>query len=479
MERSPALGRAAVFAAAFLCFDMTAAAQDVVKAPPAAQPVTVDLAQARMIGIAALKDNRPEVARDIARALIARDTKDGFGHYLLAESLARLGQITAARGAAAQAFRLAPQKADKFRAAQLAAKLSFDAKQPTRAQMWLRRSLPYAPHAQAREQVVQDYRVVRARNPLSFNLHFNVSPSSNVNGGSDGEYFLIDGYYFAIPFAISAYDQALKGLTISADLQTSYKLRESDVSETRLFGALGVTRVVLSQEAYDLAAATATPLDDDIENADFGSTVARVGLRHAFALPVGSGHHSAVSFSVGQTWYGGAVYQQLLQAGVETNWRLAPRTRLHLDFAIEERQFEDRAYGTTTSRSASAQIEHRLNSGDLAALSLSYTANDGSSRNATYDRVTLYAKYSFDQAIGPAKISLGLGMGTHDGLYRSFGTVDRSDRSTFGTVNFLFHDLDYAGFAPSVSLKARKNRSNVSRFDTTEMSVGFGIESSF
>ncbi|GAA6189203.1 surface lipoprotein assembly modifier [Litorivita sp. NS0012-18] len=495
MARGPAIGRAAAqtaaCAAALLLWPLGAAAQTALPAPatslaaspPAspsgtpAQSVTLDLAQARAIGVAALNDGRPEVARDIARALIARDAKDGFARYLLGEALSRLGQPAEGRASAAQAFRLAPQKHDRFRAAQLAAKLSFDAGQPTRAQYWLRRSLPFAPHDQARGQVARDYAQVRAINPLSFNINLNASPSSNVNGGADTEFHQIDGT--TLVGTIGAHDQALKGVVISADLQAAYRLRESAKSETRLIASLGVSRVILSQEAYDLAAATPTPLDDDIKNSDFGSTTARIGLRHGFALPLGTGHSGALSASVGQTWYAGAAYQDLMRIGAESHWRLAERTGLSLDLAAEERRYKSRTLGVTRSKSATARLSHRLGNDDRAALSLSYTDTDGTGRNSSYARLTAYANYAFAEPIGPAKISLGLGVSKLDGLYQAFITTAREDHSVFGTVDFVFHDFDYAGFAPSLTLRARKNRSNVSRYDTTEVSLGLGIKSSF
>lgn len=55
----------------------------------------------------------------------------------------------------------------------------------------------------------------------------------------------------------------------------------------------------------------------------------------------------------------------------------------------------------------------------------------------------------------------------------------REDRTLFGSADFIFEQLDYAGFVPSLKIQAQKTRSNVSRFETNEMSVSLGFVSRF
>ena len=43
----------------------------------------------------------------------------------------------------------------------------------------------------------------------------------------------------------------------------------------------------------------------------------------------------------------------------------------------------------------------------------------------------------------------------------------------------LFDQLDYAGFAPMLRLRAGRKSSNDSRYDIRELSVSLGIESKF
>jgi hypothetical protein len=55
----------------------------------------------------------------------------------------------------------------------------------------------------------------------------------------------------------------------------------------------------------------------------------------------------------------------------------------------------------------------------------------------------------------------------------------REDETLFGQVEFTLQALDYGGFVPSLRVQARKTDSNVSRYDTRETTVSFGIKSAF
>ena len=90
--------------------------------------------------------------------------------------------------------------------------------------------------------------------------------------------------------------------------------------------------------------------------------------------------------------------------------------------------------------------------------------------------------YSFADQIGPALVSVGLVLGRSD--YPDYVAVfnvpgGKQDRSAYADVNIFLPDMDYAGFAPTVRIRAGRTQSNVSRFDTREISVAVGIRSKF
>ena len=55
----------------------------------------------------------------------------------------------------------------------------------------------------------------------------------------------------------------------------------------------------------------------------------------------------------------------------------------------------------------------------------------------------------------------------------------REDLRVFASVNAFFPDYSYAGFAPVVTLSASRTDSNVSRFDTNDLSLSFTFRSTF
>jgi hypothetical protein len=79
-------------------------------------------------------------------------------------------------------------------------------------------------------------------------------------------------------------------------------------------------------------------------------------------------------------------------------------------------------------------------------------------------------------------VSAGLVLGKTD--YDDYVAVfsvpgGKQDYATYADVNVLLPDVDYAGFAPSVNFRAGRTRSNVSRFETRELSVSLGFQSKF
>jgi hypothetical protein len=75
---------------------------------------------------------------------------------------------------------------------------------------------------------------------------------------------------------------------------------------------------------------------------------------------------------------------------------------------------------------------------------------------------------------------LSLGYTHYDG-YSISGPVEggRSDMSVTGNVTMVFTKLDVAGFVPSVQVQTSRKSSNISRFNSNEMSVSLSIQSKF
>ena len=131
---------------------------------------------------------------------------------------------------------------------------------------------------------------------------------------------------------------------------------------------------------------------------------------------------------------------------------------------------------------AVAGVQHLLEGGDKLGLTLNLRNTTSDFFNARSTSATLRASYAFGKQVGPAKVSAGLTAGYAD--YPDFAALfavpgGRQDRSVYADVDFFFPDIDYAGFAPNLRISAGRTSSNVSRYETRQLSVSLGIRSKF
>lgn len=456
---------------ALLC-PIAAGGQDAPAAPQASQNnVELTLPQARDVAVRALLSGQPELAYQLGRGLLQADPKSSFAHYVLARAQGQLNQTGEARKSAARAYRFAETKPQRFEAAELAAKLSYADKRPTLTQLWLRRAVQNAPDKKVEAQLARDFGRVRAENPFSFSLRGGIRPSTNVNNGADTAVQTIDGS--PIVGTLSGNAQALSGLIGHVDANVAYRLRGTKRSRTEINARLYVQRVALSGGARRLAATS--------KNSDYGSTFAEVGARHTFLIGE-QGNSGDVEVALGHYWTGRNPYYSFARVEAGRNWRISDQTRFSLRGTYEVRnsalssRFDSEVLGVT------AGVQHRLGGGDRINLSLNLRKTDSDFSNSRNLSTTFAATYAFGDQIGPAKVSAGMVLGYAD--YADFRalfhpSVGREDKSVYADVNFFFPDIDYAGFAPTVRVRAGRKFSNISRYDTRELSVSLGIQSKF
>lgn len=128
-----------------------------------------------------------------------------------------------------------------------------------------------------------------------------------------------------------------------------------------------------------------------------------------------------------------------------------------------------------------------MSSGDTLRFTLNLSDTDSDSSQRRYKSVNVRADYQFKDTFGPkglnAKISAGLAVAHSD--YEAYGFFPiaapggRQETSIYADVTAVFQNIDYAGFAPAVTVRAGRKSSNVSRFNTKELSVSLGIQSKF
>ena len=433
--------------------------------------VSFTLDEARTVAEQALQAGDPDIALQVAAGLLRVNPNDAFAHFVIAVANAQKNNLRQGRKAAAQAYRYSESSIRRFESAQLAARLSYAEGRPTLTQLWMRRAVQHAPSDEVESQIAREYAQVRTQNPWSFQIGVGLRPSDNVNNGADTGLNLIDG----VPATgiLSPDARALSGVIGTLDILTGYRLRGDGLSTTTLGGRLFIKQVRLSDEARAMA-----PMASDD---DFASTYAEASLRHAFAI--GSDGYGSVDLSLGRFWSGGRASYDFGRVSAMRGWRLNAQTGVTVSGLYENRLRIDPDSEDAQIYGLGARFFRRLTNGDL--LSLDLTLRDINSINVNYDYSTtaLRAAYNFSNPVGPVQVSTGVTFGYSDYQQFNVGFISvpggRQDESILADVTFLFQGIDYAGFAPTMRLQAGKSRSNVSRYDTKELSVSMGVRSKF
>ncbi|MGB5865762.1 MAG: hypothetical protein WBG95_15855 [Sulfitobacter sp.] len=451
---------------------MLACATSPVAQSAGADDLSLTLPEARSLAVRALNDGEPQIAAQVAKGLLQAEPDSSFAHFVLAHAHSELGQTARARSAAAKAYRYADDPAQRFQSADLAAKLAYRQGRPTTAQLWLRRAVQNTDDPQIEQQLGRDYSRLRRENPLSFSLRGAIRPSSNVNNGSDTAVQIIDG--IPVTGRLSGSAQALSGTIGTADTSLSYRLRGTAKSRTDISGRLFLQRVALSSGAQSLSPTSS--------NSDFGSTFASVTLSHSFTLG-DTGGSARIAGTAGQFWSGGERFYDFGRVDVSRSWNLDARNSLQLAASVEDRDIVNSDLRDSLVFGLTATMAHVRSTGDRLQFSLNLVESNSDSVNTEFQSASLRATYSFAKQIGPAQISAGFVLGKTD--YDSFFAAPiflpdgRNDESAFADINLFFPDFDYAGFAPTIAIRAGRKSSNISRFDTRELSVSLGIQSKF
>lgn len=434
------------------------------------------LAQARQLAVHALRTGQPGLAIELSKGLLQANRRDPLAYYVIAQAYAGQNQPNLARRAATRAYRFSDNGPARFQAGQLAARMAYSEGKPSLAQVWLRRTVLYAPSDQAKALVAQDYRTVRLINPWSLQLKGGLRPSKNINNGSDSALQVIDGV--PVTGILSGTAQALSGVVGSLDAKVGYRFRNSDTSLTALGGRIVVQRVRLSSEARALAPTAS--------NSDYSSTFGEVSLLHRFAVgPPEKNGSASVSLALGENWFSGQRSYRFAKLGAERLWNLdQDRTTLILQASGEARNKARFQTSDATILGLTAKVTRKLGNGNSLSTSLALRDIRARHHNGTYRLASLVTNYSWAKPIGPARISAGVLLGFSDyPVYRSGGLIlvpgGRQDKSIYADVSLFFEDYDLGGFAPVLRLRAGRKSSNDSRFSTRDFSLSLSIQSKF
>ncbi|SEN17189.1 hypothetical protein SAMN04488103_103281 [Gemmobacter aquatilis] len=427
--------------------------------------------QAREAAVAAWQAGDLATARLIAQNLVARDASDPLAQHLLALIALAEGKLPEARQAARRAYGGAQSDLQRRSAALVAANVAAREARGLALRYWLRQATDATDDATARAQGRAALNNLRALSPWSSALRFSLSPSSNVNGGADSAFNIVEGVDYIGTLDGDA--QALSGVigTMTGDL--GYRIAQSATSETRLTSRLYLKRVALSAEAKEQAVS--------LTASDLATTSLDLGVTHLMR-PEGMQGTLELGLSFGLNEEGDDAARSLrLDA---TRRRPLGRTgEITLGVGWDMEQDLTGARQARQMPSLNFAASHRLASGDrIGASAVAYGVHSEIANQRRFGG-QLRMQYTLGQPVG--SFSLGGSLGASYTRYPNYMVLfdhpegGRRDVTLFGEVTLGLDKMSWAGFAPTVTLRASQSDSNVSAFDTRQIGVMIGIKSLF
>lgn len=458
--------RALLFSLSLLgLFPVAAAMAQTASVPEEGLVLTPDAM--RQLARAYLVDGQPGQTIGLTEALLARDADDVTALLLRAEAEVVTENFPAAVGFAGRAFNSATTNGERFAAARLVALSQAKQGHYTRAQFWLRRAGQVAPTPEARQAVAEDYAIVRRRNPLAISLSFGIAPSSNVNGGSLSEVLILPGLPFE--FVLDGEARALSGIQISGGVNLTYRLHVDENSATFVDARFYGRTYALSAQAKEMA--------PDAKGSDYADYSIYGTLTHRWLTEGASGPWTA-ALSGGQTWYGQEPYLRFIQASIGREFRATDFDRLNLGLFAEyqNRIEEGDAFPNIGAR---GRWVHELDQGDDVGLFVSVRDSLTDIADVGFQGLTVSASYDFDKPVGNFDIGLSADLDYQSFPVSAYTYGAREDITTGVSVILGLNNIQYYGFEPLITLTASQTQSNADLFDSADLSVDFGIRSSF
>lgn len=426
-----------------------------------ADPVSLELDQARVLARDLLAAKQYEAARAVTRGLVQANPTDYSALIIMSRAEAELGRPSQAEWAARQAWALADTQDEKFAAAYQIAQTLDQGGRLTEAQWWLRRAATHAPNTRMKTATARAFATTKSKNPWTTELRFAVAPSSNINNGSIRTTTKL--YDLPFDFQLTGAALALSGTEISVGATLGYRLAQTDRARHQFVLSTDHRTYRMSDKARALAPAS--------KGRDFAfSSIAASYVR--------SGVDSELSFTAGRSWYARDPFTNFLRLNGRKSFSVGARAGLALGGAVEKQI----GLGTRLdARVASSQLTYAIlrDNGDRFSLGAHFTRSESSDLNLDYTRKAVTASYVVARPVLGMQLQFGITAGRKDHARTTLAAGGRHDREISGAITAAFPKLERLGFMPTLTIEQRRNRSNIAIHDTKETGIHLGIQSSF
>jgi hypothetical protein len=443
--------------------------------PAQAEVLRLTPDEALMTARAAYLAGEADVAVHIARALAAAQPNNPWVHLLLAAAEPKVGRADAGLEAGRKAWKLAgrgkSERPLRYEIARNTARAALDAGKPLLAQLWLRRSLDVAPDDATLSASGKDLAVVRNRTPWRLSFDMEAGPSDNLNGGAESSVFRIGDYVIG---NLSNGAEAVSGSRVSLRFKAERALPGSAKAQTVLTFSAETTRNHIDAASRVKAGG--------LTSHDLDRSRLAIGARRD--LLVGEkGVPLSLSVEAGKTWAAGSAVGPSLTFALQGAVFRSAQGSIWLGGSLE-RDWDSTSHASSDLVSLSIVGERQFGKTQASvALGLEKALTDH--ENSTYDAANVSLQIRPEWQLGGARVDMGISAGMRD--YDAFTLIGgavavtggRQDASVGVSLDLTFDDLGVMGFAPVLSLRHGKTRSNVSRYETTTSGVSIGISSVF
>lgn len=431
--------------------------------------------EARKIAVEASLRGQNALAVALARQLLKADPQDSAALLALATTRLSAGDAAGAYRLGRLSFRAAEGKALHHEAARVTALAALAQDQTLRTRFWLRRAADTAPDPVSRAKVMRNYRLLQMKSPWRTRFNFSVSPSDNVNGGSDSPYNLIEGV--PIVGVLSPAARALPGIVAEASANLSYRLSQDAAQQTVLTGAVAVRRVHLDANAQ--GAPLPPPFDTPpLTNADLATSSAQIGLAH-MRRAQDSALTQSYDVNFTQVWQGGARVYHGVGAAVDLRLALDPSKAISGSLGLEHRTYAN----GRAARIATMGAGITLILPDKGRLRVEGQMRHADGPTFTSRSASGQISYALGRPVKTVQVSTSVGGSYVDHPSYAVGFIavpgGRQDKSLFAQIDATFTAAEYAGFSPTLRLRQSRTDSNVSRFGGSELALSVGFESRF
>jgi hypothetical protein len=336
---------------------------------------------------------------------------------------------------------------------------------PVAAQWQLRRAFRHA-RGPADEAILREaFAIVRDANPVTLNVWASVAPTDNINNGAESEFFTLGD----IRLAFDPASQALAGTEYAASVELGYRLAKSDSAST----SLGVN---LYGRTYTLSSA-AEAAAPEVSGSDYALALGEVMLRQQVFLGEDLGL-TTLSLHLGRVEFGQAPLYRYSRVAAVQDLRFGPGA-LSIGVGYEDQvsQTADRSDALLyDGRVSYAQFDR---SGALWRWTLSGRKTDSSQRLDRFDEMQGSVSVSPNWRLLGTAPTLWVDVGGK--RYSEFVLSFDGRRDEFARlgVALVFEEAAVMGFSPVLTVTGTQTRSNIARYDTSEIRAGLGIQSRF